>query len=414
MAEDLAKKSGGPPLPDTRTDKAQSSVETPSNKPKKRSSLAISISQKPAKSKIEKSGAEDKVALSARQLAKPTTKATPGISISSTVQKKNSGLSIASKSANRGDGKASPKPSTKPAVASQDKLGAAKTAITKSSPAGNEKKATGLSIASRPNKPVADGKNTEPPATLADSAKKAVDAKSPISKSSPAETKKKGGGLSISSKRRTQNTKTDEKSGANKLSGRAEESTANGNPPITKASSDGAKKKGGGLSISSKRRPPKPTADKATTKAGAETAQKSATSSATPDVTDKPGKQVVDTPEPKSPAASKQAAPSKDTKAQESRAAKLAAAATDKKAAPTTTGTPKAGGIQPIPATATPGGDKPVSPISLGKDGEAPKEKPKPRLSAQFGEPETLLALLEPDPEEVTKLKQGMKQDRFL
>ncbi|MBF0380206.1 MAG: HlyD family type I secretion periplasmic adaptor subunit [Magnetococcales bacterium] len=48
------------------------------------------------------------------------------------------------------------------------------------------------------------------------------------------------------------------------------------------------------------------------------------------------------------------------------------------------------------------------------KANKAEGEKAKEPITPILDEPESLLSLLEPDPEEVTKLKQGPKQDRFL
>jgi membrane fusion protein, adhesin transport system len=90
----------------------------------------------------------------------------------------------------------------------------------------------------------------------------------------------------------------------------------------------------------------------------------------------------------------------------------LDSAAQEEKSAPGKT--PKSDGVPP-PAKKPPGLPPPAQ-DSAGKKAEEGKAKaePKPKIIPSTGEPESLLSLLEPDPEEVTKLKQGTKQDRFL
>ncbi|MBF0193253.1 MAG: HlyD family type I secretion periplasmic adaptor subunit [Magnetococcales bacterium] len=66
---------------------------------------------------------------------------------------------------------------------------------------------------------------------------------------------------------------------------------------------------------------------------------------------------------------------------------------------------------KPPPAAAKP---TPPPPKEAGGNKADKGDKAKSPILSSSEEPESLLSLLEPDPEEVTKLKQGPKQDRFL
>ncbi len=216
-------------------------------------------------------------------------------------------------------------------------------------------------------------------------------------------------------------------------------------PEAASAAAATPKKKGGGLSISSKvRRPekkPEATAKKPPIPPVAQNPEKPETKKIPAGPSPLSGKKpqapqmpppVVGKPKPsvdeKSPAADGAAPPkmpppvvgktqASDEQAVRGKAPPAAPAPQTKPPqpaapAPAASPKPKTDG-KPAPAAALP--------KAAGKPAAAPAEEvtassktEPPRMHAKSGEPETLLSLLVPDPEEVTKLKQGTKQDRYL
>ena len=172
------------------------------------------------------------------------------------------------------------------------------------------------------------------------------------------------------------------------------------------------KKKSGGLSITSKIRRPKKTKDKklplppvagkpAEPKPGLTTATKAARTAIPPIAKEPTATSSLP------PVASKQDTATKPPVVSKL-SQKLIDSADGKKAAP---GKPHPPSIPP-PVAGKPAGG--VAEKDSAVAAEVEKKKPPPLAKLSAGEPETLLSLLEPDPEEVTKLKQGTKQDRFL